>query len=147
MHVVQSTEFQSYYVTDLSTLPVSPGRETRGFDCFSPVSRLLCVFSRVISAKSSHIFRIFPYNFLVYIRFYARAEDLSMNVQKLRVIMKVLFILLLMIIFVVIYLSSTILQLYIYMLLAKFGCLPIFGQISVFFFRKIQNLQVLKILG
>ena len=107
----------------------------------------MCIFSRLISAKSSRIFRIFPYSFLVYSRCNARAEDLSMNVLILRISMKVLSILLFIAIFVEIYLPSTIFAI-VFILLVKFGCLPVFGKnLPVFSQGKIQNLQALKIIG
>ena len=106
--------------------------ETHGFDFILPVSQLVYMFSRLIFAKSSHIFRTFPYNILVYTRLYARTEDHSMTILMLRIIMKVLFVLLFMIIFVVIYLPSTIFSI-IYIHLVNFSYLPVYGQISLFF--------------
>ena len=85
-------------------------------------------------------------------------EELSMNVPTPRIIMEVLFIQLLMIVFavikevvatysmVVIYLPSKGFSIII-ILLAKFGSLRFFAKSPCFSYGKIQNLQVLKILG
>ena len=98
----------------------------------------------MISAKSGHIFRIFPDNFLVYIRLNARAEDPSMNVLTLKTTMKVLLIPLFKIIFVAIYLPSKICQLYLYFqrILVASRCL---AKSPCFCYGKTQNLKVLNI--
>ena len=57
--------------------------------------------------------------------------------------MKVLFILLFMIIFVVISLANKLFSI-VFIILANFGCFPVFGHISLFSYGKIQNLQGLK---
>ena len=89
---------------------------------------------------------IFPYTFLVYVRLYALAEDLSINVLTLRIIMKVLFILVFMIIFVVVYLPITFFSI-IFILLANLVVSWFLGKSPCFSCGKIQNLQGLKILG